>query len=91
MPLKDPERAAKRDYKKEYAQYQGTPEQIHNRSERNQARRAMEKMGKAHKGDSKDVDHTKMLIHGGSNKPSNWRVRSETENRGWRKGKPGAL
>jgi hypothetical protein len=29
-----------------------------------------------------DVDHTKALAAGGSNAPSNWRVRSVHENRG---------
>lgn len=46
-----------RDYKKEYREYQGTPEQIKNRAMRNAARRKMEKAGKARKGDGKDVDH----------------------------------
>lgn len=47
----------KRDYKKEYADYQGTPEQIKRRTERNKDRRAAEKKyGKAAlKG--KEVDH----------------------------------
>ena len=73
--------AYKRDYKKEYKNYQGTPEQIHNRSERNQARAAMVKAGKAHKGDGKDVDHKQPLIKGGSNAASNLRVQSKTQNR----------
>lgn len=47
----------KRDYAKEYREYQGTPEQIRNRSSRNKARRKMEKLGLAKKGDGKDVDH----------------------------------
>lgn len=46
-----------RDYKKEYANYQGTPAQIKRRSSRNKARRMMEKKGLARKGDGKDVDH----------------------------------
>jgi len=47
----------KRDYKKEYADYQGTPEQIKRRTERNKDRRAAERrLGKAAlKG--KEVDH----------------------------------
>lgn len=68
--------------KKHYADYQGTPEQIAKRSERNKARRAMEKkLGKAAiKG--KDIDHKKPLRDGGSNKTSNLRVRSVHANRG---------
>lgn len=48
---------SKRNYKKEYADYQGTPEQIKRRTERNKDRRAAEKrLGKdALKG--KEVDH----------------------------------
>lgn len=74
-----------RDYKKEYARYQGTPEQIHNRSERNHARLVMEKKGLVHKGDGKDVDHRHPLITGGSNAESNLRVRSVHANRGYRR------
>lgn len=68
-----------RDYKKEYANYQGKAEQIANRSERNHARREMEKAGKVRKG--QDVDHKKPLIKGGSNAMSNLRAKSPSENR----------
>lgn len=68
-----------RDYKKEYANYQGKPEQIANRSERNHARREMEKAGKVRKG--QDVDHKKPLIKGGSNAMCNLRAKSPSENR----------
>ena len=47
-----------RNYKKEYANYQGSPEQIKRRSNRNKARRIMAKRGKVTKGDGKDVHHT---------------------------------
>ncbi len=73
----------KRDYKKEYREYQGTPEQKHNRALRNAARRKLEREGRVHKGDHKDVDHKKMLIRGGSNRDSNLRVVSIKQNRGW--------
>lgn len=46
-----------RDYKKEYRDYQGTPEQIKRRSERNKARRKAVADGRAHKGDGLEVDH----------------------------------
>jgi hypothetical protein len=46
-----------RDYKKEYANYQGKPDQIANRADRNSARRQMEKKGVVSKGDGLDVDH----------------------------------
>lgn len=70
-----------RNYKKEYERYQGKPEQIANRSERNHARREMEKAGRAHKGDGKDVDHRKPIVKGGSNAKSNLRVTSQHANR----------
>jgi hypothetical protein len=75
-----------RDYKKEYRDYQGTPEQIHNRSLRNQARRKMEKKV-GNLPSNVDVDHKKRLDKGGSNDMSNLRVKTESENSAWRKGK----
>ena len=77
-------RTTKEDYARHYREYQGTPEQIAKRSERNKARREMEKeVGKAAlKG--KDVDHKKMLKDGGSNARSNLRVTTPHKNRGWR-------
>lgn len=80
-----------RDYKKEYREYQGTPEQIKNRAKRNAARREMVEDGRARKGDGKDVDHKRALINGGSNRESNLRVVSQKANRGFRrdsKGRP---
>lgn len=80
-----------RDYKKEYREYQGKPEQIKNRAKRNAARHEMAKDGRVHKGDGKDVDHRQPLITGGSNQESNLRVRSVHANRGFRrdsKGRP---
>jgi len=44
-----------RDYKKEYANYQGKPEQIANRADRNSARRQMEKKGVVSKGSRDEV------------------------------------
>ena len=55
----------KRNYKAEYEKYQGTPEQIANRSERNKARRTLAKKGVDIAG--KDVAHVKALSKGGSN------------------------
>lgn len=46
-----------RDYKKEYREYHGTPEQKKRRAQRNAARRAAEKRGAVRKGDGKEVDH----------------------------------
>jgi|JI10StandDraft_1071094.scaffolds.fasta_scaffold2202207_2 hypothetical protein len=55
-----------RDYKKEYNNYQGKPEQLKNRATRNNARRQALKAGRVSKGDSKDIDHKVKLIKGGS-------------------------
>jgi len=71
----------KRPYGREYAQYQGTPEQIRNRAKRNKARAEMMKKGKVHKGDGMDVDHTVPISKGGGNSSSNLRVRTDNENR----------
>jgi hypothetical protein len=71
-----------RDYKKEYAEYHGKPEQIQNRAERVKARRMMEKTGAVTKGDGKDVDHKKPLRSGGTTTKRNLRVRSVKANRG---------
>lgn len=73
--------AYKRNYDKEYKNYQGTPEQKKNRAKRNAARRQMEReLGKeALKG--KDVDHKKPLSKGGSNARSNLQVTSVSHNR----------
>lgn len=69
--------------RKHYAEYQGTPEQIANRSMRNKARREMtDKVGAAAlKG--KDVDHKKMIKDGGGNSSKNLRIQSVKKNRGW--------
>lgn len=48
---------AKRDYKREYADYQGKPEQIKRRAQRNAARAKAAASGLVHKGDGKEVDH----------------------------------
>lgn len=67
----------KRDYKKEYREYQGTPEQIANRAKRNAARREMG----LKKGDPREVDHIKPLSKGGGNNDGNLRAVSRTANR----------
>jgi hypothetical protein len=67
--------------------YESSPQQVKNREARNTARRELEKKGAVKKG--QDVDHKVPLASGGSNKPSNWDVKSEKANRGWRRGKSG--
>lgn len=46
-----------RDYKKEYRDYHGKPEQKKRRADRNKARRKAQREGRVHKGDGKEVDH----------------------------------
>ena len=50
--------ATKRNYRKEYDNYQGTAEQKKRRASRNAARTKMAKAGLVKKGDGKDVHHT---------------------------------
>lgn len=76
-----------RDYRSEYDSYHGKPEQRANRSKRVLARRDMEKkLGKSAIA-GKDIDHKKPLRSGGGNSPSNLRVTSVKENRGWNRKK----
>jgi hypothetical protein len=74
-----------RNYKKEYANYQGKPSQIKNRAKRNAARREMVKDGRAHKGDGKDVDHKRPIVRGGGNGKGNLRVQSKSANRSFKR------
>ena len=71
----------KRDYKRENELYNSKPAQVKARTERNQARAAMEKAGKVTKGDGKDVDHKTPLSKGGTNVKTNLRVTSQANNR----------
>ena len=74
---------ATRNYRSEYDNYQGKPEQIKKRAERVKARRMMEKTGAATKGDGKDVDHKKALSKGGKTVRSNLRVKDASANRSY--------
>jgi 5-methylcytosine-specific restriction endonuclease McrA len=84
-------RNGKRDYKREVALYTSKPEVKKKRAEQNAARRLMEKAGKVHKGDGKDVDHRTPLSKGGSNSASNLRVVSQHQNRSFSRNKDGSL
>lgn len=81
MPYKNPK---DRNYKREYETYQGKPEQIKNRAQRNAARAKMMKAGKVHKGDGKDVAHVKAIDKGGSIK-NGLRVESASTNRSFKR------
>jgi hypothetical protein len=81
----------KRDYKREYALYQGKPDQIKKRSERTVARRQANAAGITHKGDGKDIDHIKPLSKGGTNSRSNQRVVPAGTNRSFARNPDGSL
>ena len=76
-----------RNYKKEYANYQGKQEQIDKRSSRNKARRKLEKEGVVKKGDGKDVDHKNKNPK--SNGRSNLRAQSKYKNRSFKRNSNG--
>ena len=68
---------ADRNYKQEYEKYQGKPDQIKKRAERNKARARLVKVGKLHKGDGMDAAHVKAIDKGGSLKDG---IRAEDAN-----------
>lgn len=62
--------------------YNQQPEQKKRRAQRNAARRQLEREGKVHKGDGKDVDHKKHKARGKlNNSRSNLRVMDKSKNR----------
>lgn len=75
-----------RNYKEEYQNYHGRPEQIANRTKRVLARREMEDKLGADAIAGKDVHHKKALRHGGGNGKGNLALASVKQNRGWRRG-----
>jgi hypothetical protein len=81
----------KRDYKREVAEYTSRPSVIRKRSMQNAARAEMEKAGKVHKGDGKDVDHATPLSKGGTNSKHNLRAVPASENRSFSRNPDGSL
>ena len=71
----------KRNYKREYEQFHGKPEQIKKRAQRVQARRNVIKVKGKSAVKGRDVDHIVPLSRGGSNNMSNLRVTSVKKNR----------
>lgn len=71
----------KRNYRKEYDNYQGTPDQKKKRASRNAARKAMARKGAVKKGDGKDVVHKNGNPK--DNRPKNLAVKSKTQNRSY--------
>jgi len=80
----------KRNYRKEYENYQGTEEQKKKRAKRNAARRKAMREGKVTKGDGKDVAHKKALDKGGKNSDGT-RVESKSRNRSFKRDSKGNL
>lgn len=80
-----------RNYDKEYQNYQGTPEQIKNRAQRNAARREMMQKGVVNKGDGKDVDHRTPISKGGGNASGNLRAVGKSANRSFPRTKAGKM
>jgi hypothetical protein len=68
---------AKRDYKKEYKEFHGKPEQIEARAQRNAARA---KLG-LKVGDPRECDHRNPISKGGSNRRDNLRAVARSTNR----------
>ena len=77
-----------RNYKKEYANYQGKPQQKVNRAARNQARKTVKKAGVNVAG--KDVAHKKAISKGGKN-PGNTKVEVAGANRSFKRNSKGKL
>lgn len=80
-----------RDYKAEYANYDGTPEVKKKRAQRNKARRMLEREGVVRKGDGKDVDHMTPLSKGGTTARSNLRAKPASANRSFKRTSTGAI
>ena len=81
----------KRNYKKEYANYQGTAEQKKNRAVRNAARNTMKAKGAVSTGDGKHVNHKTPISRGGGNSPSNLTVKKESTNSSYPRTRSGAM
>ena len=78
-----------RNYKREYAVYQGRPEVIKKRASRGAARRLMLKGGLVKKGGGKDVHH--MNNNPSDNRPHNLRVVKKSKNRSFRRTSTGKV
>jgi 5-methylcytosine-specific restriction endonuclease McrA len=79
-----------RDYRSEYVNYQGKPEQKKKRAMRNAARAKLMREGKVRKGDGMDVDHVKPLSKGGTN-ADGLRVKPKSQNRSFKRTSSGAM
>lgn len=80
-----------RNFRAEYDNYQGKPEQIKKRAMRNAARAEMEKKGVVSKGDGRDVDHVKPIAKGGGNGNGNLRAVPKSQNRSFARTKTAGM
>ena len=80
-----------RNYKQEYANYDGTEAVKKKRAQRNKARRMLEATGVVHKGDGKDVDHKKPLSKGGTTVMSNLKAKPAAANRSFARNPNGSM
>ena len=80
-----------RNYKQEYANYDGTEAVKKKRAQRNKARRMLEAKGVVHKGDGKDVDHKKPLSKGGTTVMSNLKAKPAAANRSFKRKADGSM
>tara|TARA_R100001082_G_scaffold93765_1_gene60596 strand:+ start:553 stop:810 length:258 start_codon:yes stop_codon:yes gene_type:complete len=78
-------RKKKRNYRKEYDNYQGKPKQKKNRAARNTSRAKLKKTRKVRKGDGKDVHHKDGNPR--NKKRSNLKVTSKRKNRSFKRTK----
>ena len=76
---------AERNYRKEYDNYHSSEKAKKQRARNNAARRKMEKAGKVHKGDGKDVAHRDNNTRNQS--MSNLSVQSQSKNRSFARNK----
>lgn len=72
---------ARAAHRKAQAKFQKKDSEVAKRVARNKARRHMEKAGKVHKGDGKDVNHEDGNAL--NNNPKNWMVESRHANRSY--------
>lgn len=72
-------------HRKAQLKYEKSPEQVQKRENRNKARQTLEREGKVHKGDGKDVGHADG--HALNNSPTNWIVENRHKNRSYKRTK----
>ena len=78
-----------RNYKREYASYQGKPEVIKKRTSRDKARKIMQKSGVVKKGSGKDVHHVN--ANPNDNRPHNLRVVNRSANSSFSRPRTGKM